>query len=312
MKPVPWSQVRRLLVTRTDHLGDLVVSTPALKALRRHLPQAQIWCLVSGPAVSLAQNWADTVLTLADPLPSNLDAALGLSPRSATYRILRRSQAKYRIGYSYAERPLARLTCWMSLTHHWTTSLQKPLRQGLKVPHEAEVVAQFLEATGLGPVEIRPEFPLSPAMEQWGKDKVRGRIVIHFAPRWGRLQDFCEMARRLAPAVVTYGPLEKALLPDTLPAIEGVEWLGDLSLPQWGAVLGGGAALVSTDTGAVHIAAARGTPVVVVHLPQHYALCSQQWYPWGVGWRAVKHGPQLADRVVAAVHELVRPQCAGS
>ena len=43
MKQVPWAQVRRLLVTRTDHLGDLVVSTPGLKALRRHLPQAEIW-----------------------------------------------------------------------------------------------------------------------------------------------------------------------------------------------------------------------------------------------------------------------------
>jgi ADP-heptose:LPS heptosyltransferase len=293
------------LVTRTDHLGDLVVSTPALKALRRHLPQAQIWCLVARPAVGLAQNWADTVLTPADPLPSNLDAALGLSPRSATYRLLSRTRARYRIGYTYAERPLARLNCWMNLTHCWVTSLQKPLRQGLKVPHEAEVVAHFLEATGLGPVEVRPEFPLSPAMEQWGKDKVGGRTVIHFAARWGRLQDFCEMARRLAPAVVTYGPQEKVLLPETLPALEGVEWLGDLSLPQWAAVLGGGRALVSTDTGAVHLAAARGTPVVVVHLPQHFALCSQQWYPWGVPQRSLQHGPHLTERVVAAVGELI-------
>ena len=37
MKHVPWAEVRRLLVTRTDHLGDLVVSTPGLKALRSAL-----------------------------------------------------------------------------------------------------------------------------------------------------------------------------------------------------------------------------------------------------------------------------------
>ena len=304
MKLVPWDQVRRLLVTRTDHLGDLVVSTPALKALRRHLPQAQIWCMVAPPFVSLAQHWADTVLTPADPLPSHLDAALGLSPRSSTYAILARSGARYRIGYCYAERPLARLRCWLSLTHSWTTSLQKPLRRGLKVPHEAEVVAQFLEATGLGSVEVHPEFPLSPAMEQWGRDRVGGRRVIHFAPRWGDWRKFCELALALAPVLVTYGAQERSLLPDPLPELEGVEWLGDLSLPQWAAVLGGGSALVSTDTGAVHIAAARGVPVVVVHLPQHFALCTQQWYPWGVPCRAMKHGPRLAERVLEALHEL--------
>lgn len=307
MKPVPWDQVRRLLVTRTDHLGDLVVSTPALKALRRHLPQAQIWCLVSQAAVGLAQNWADTVLTPDDPLPSNLDAALGLSPRSSTYAVLSRSRARFRIGYSYTERPLSRLRCWLSLTHTWSTSLLKPLREGQKVPHEAEVVARFLEATGLGKVEIRPEFPLSPAMEQWGKDKVRGRVVVHYAPRWGGLKPFLELARALAPVLVTYGPAEQKLLPRSLPEVEGVEWLGDLSLPQWAAVLGGGSALVSTDTGAVHIAAARGVPVVVVHLPQHYALCSQQWYPWGVPQRCLKYGPDLPQRVAAAVAELTRP-----
>jgi len=304
VKPVAWAEVRRLLVTRTDHLGDLVVSTPALKALRRHLPQAQIWALVHPSAAGLAQHWADTVLAPKDRLPPNLDAALGLSPRSSTYSILQRSQARFRIGYSYSERPLARLRCWLSLTHTWVTSLQKPLRRGQKVPHEAEVVAQFLEETGLGKVEIRPEFPLSPAMEQWGKDKVAGRRVVHFAPRWGKFADFCDMLKLWAPLVVTYGPQEQRLLPPSLPEISGVEWLGNLSLVQWAAVLGGASSLISTDTGAVHIAAARGTRVVVVHLPKHQALCSQQWYPWGVDYRSLTHGPQLGERVLQALNEL--------
>lgn len=298
MKQVPWASVRRLLVTRTDHLGDLVVSTPGLKALRRHLPQAEIWCLVAEPFRSLAQNWADHVLSPADPLPSRLDAAIGLSPRSATYKVLRKSRARYRIGYSYSERPLARLNCLLMLTHSWTTSLVKNPR------HEAEVVAQFLESTGLGRVDIRPEYPLSPALEQWGKDKVRGRVVVHFAPRWleaGR-DSFLEMLRKLAPVVVTYGAAEARLM--SFPDLPGVEWLGDLSLPQWAAVLGGGPALVSTDTGAVHVAAARGVPVVVAHLARHYKACSKQWYPWGVRAEAVILKAGWVDEMVAAVQVL--------
>ncbi|MBX3167011.1 MAG: glycosyltransferase family 9 protein [Candidatus Eremiobacteraeota bacterium] len=298
MKKVPWAEVRRLLVTRTDHLGDLVVSTPGLKALRRHLPQAEIWCLVAQPFTSLVQNWADQVLTPADPLPGRLDAALGLSPRSATYKVLRQSRARYRIGYSYSERPLARLNCMLMLTHSWTTSLVKKPR------HEAQVVAEFLESTGLGPVDIKPEFPLSPALEQWGKDKVRGRVVVHFAPRWleaGR-DKFLAMVRGLAPVLVTYGEAESKLM--SFPDVDGVEWLGGLSLPQWGAVLGGGSALVSTDTGAVHVAAARGVPVVVAHLPRHYAACVKQWYPWGVPARHVILKENWPAEVASALQQL--------
>lgn len=298
MKQVPWAQVRRLLVTRTDHLGDLVVSTPGLKALRRHLPQTEIWCLVAAPFTGVVQNWADHVLTPADPLPNRLDAALGLSPRTSTYKILKRCRARYRIGYSYAERPLARLNCFLTLTHTWTTSLQRKPR------HEAEVVAEFLEATGLGKVEIRPEFPLSPALEQWGKDRVRERVVVHFAPRWleaGR-DKFLDMVKKLAPVVVTYGAAEANLM--AFPEIEGVEWLGELSLPQWGAVLGGGPALVSTDTGAVHVAAARGVPVLVAHLPRHFAACSKQWYPWGVSGRHVILKGNWVDELVNVSREM--------
>ncbi len=298
MKKVPWSEVRRLLVTRTDHLGDLVVSTPGLKALRRLLPQAEIWCLVADPFRSLVQNWADHVLSPADPLPSRLDAALGLSPRSATYQVLRRSRARYRIGYSYSERPLARLNCLLMLTHSWATSLARKPR------HEAEVVAEFLEASGLGQVELKPEFPLSPALEQWGKNKVQSRTVVHFAPRWleaGRDQ-FLQMVRQLAPVVVTYGEAEARLM--SFPDIDGVEWLGGLSLPQWGAVLGGGSALVSTDTGAVHVAAARGVPVVVCHLPRHYSACLKQWYPWGVPAQHVVFKNGWPVEVVAALARL--------
>jgi ADP-heptose:LPS heptosyltransferase len=75
---------------------------------------------------------------------------------------------------------------------------------------------------------------------------------------------------------------EKGLVPQELPRSQGVEWLGDISLMQWAAVLGAAAVVVSPDTGAVHIAAARRRPVVTLHLAKHYHRCSQQWYPWGV------------------------------
>ena len=37
-----WSQVRRVLVVRLRSIGDTVLATPALHALRRFVPHAQI------------------------------------------------------------------------------------------------------------------------------------------------------------------------------------------------------------------------------------------------------------------------------
>jgi ADP-heptose:LPS heptosyltransferase len=314
MKPIAWSQVERLLLCRTDHIGDLVVTTPALRWFRKCLPQAHIALVVAPAARSLLEHsgWADHYWTpdqQAEIVAFGSDMAVGLSPRSATYRLLRRSGARWRAGYVYRERPLARLGCWFSLTHCWTTSLQEPLRRGLKVPHEAEVVADFVEALGLGRPEGLPEVPLAADQVAWGQQRGRGKLALHLAPRWlergWTWPDFLQLARSLAPVLVTYGPQERSLLPAELPAVEGVEWAGDLSLPQWVALLGGCQALVSTDTGAVHLAAARGRPVLVVHLPEHQALCSQQWYPLGVDHVSLVH--TAAESLISQIVEAVRP-----
>lgn len=287
MKGIPWGEIRRLVVCRTDHLGDLVVSSGTLRALRNQLPHCEIWGVVQPAARDwlLQTHWVDRVLTPEDRhlLPIfQPDLALGLSPRTATYRLLSASRARFRAGYAYWERPLSQIACAFWLTHTWRTSL----RWSPDVPHEAEVVARFVQALGLAEVDPKPEFPVPQRLEQWGREVVRGRPVVHFAPRWlhsGRsLDDFYALAQALAPCLVTVGPAERALLPPQLPALGDVEWLENLSVLEWGAVLGAASFLVSTDTGAVHVAAARGTPVIVAYLPEHFELCSRQWYPWGV------------------------------
>ena len=116
------------------------------------------------------------------------------------------------------------------------------------------------------------------------------------------------MCTQLAPLVVSLGPAERALLPQPLPQLEGVEWRQGLSLSEWGALLGGATSLVSTDTGAVHIAAARGTPVVVVHLPEHAQLCKSQWYPWGVPQRHLIHGPELEQALAQGRNRFLAPE----
>src|SRR4051794_3977670 len=54
-----WHTVDRLLVVRLDNLGDLLMTTPAIAALRAGLPSAQITLLASPSGAALAPHERD-------------------------------------------------------------------------------------------------------------------------------------------------------------------------------------------------------------------------------------------------------------
>ncbi|MBX5456746.1 MAG: glycosyltransferase family 9 protein [Thermogemmatispora sp.] len=67
--PLSSARAPRLLLLRPDHLGDLVLTTPALTALKEHCPTAQITLFV-GPwsqAIVMGHPAAERVLTCAFP-----------------------------------------------------------------------------------------------------------------------------------------------------------------------------------------------------------------------------------------------------
>ena len=43
---VPLDELREIVVFRTDHIGDLIVSTPFLRALRKAAPQARLSAVI--------------------------------------------------------------------------------------------------------------------------------------------------------------------------------------------------------------------------------------------------------------------------
>lgn len=60
-----WLSVRNLLVMRLDNIGDVIMTSPALRSLKENLPQARL-TLVASPGGSLAAEllpWIDEVLT---------------------------------------------------------------------------------------------------------------------------------------------------------------------------------------------------------------------------------------------------------
>jgi ADP-heptose:LPS heptosyltransferase len=98
--PRPLPSAPRILVIRPDHLGDLLFTTPALRVLRQHHPDARITALVGpwGAAVLSNNPHVDEVVAL--PFPG-FSRRPKLSPWQP-YGLLHRWARRLRGGYDLA------------------------------------------------------------------------------------------------------------------------------------------------------------------------------------------------------------------
>jgi heptosyltransferase II len=278
-------------------LGDLVMATPALRAIRRHLgPEVRIVGIIRPYLMDILSgtHWLDEFW------PFDPRAARPEERRWAIVRRLRREQldlcvlltnslptaamawlgaARERVGYvRYARGPL--------LTHR----LVPPRRHGRLV--ESPMVSYYLrlaEAIGCPPESPRMELATTEADEQsadrvWQSLGLRtdGRVVLMncsgaYGPaKLWPAEHFGKLARRMATeldhdVLAICGPGEAPVAREIVGRAQSprVFSLADqpLGLAATKVCLRRSRLLVSTDSGPRHIAAAFGTPVITLMGP---------------------------------------------
>jgi heptosyltransferase-3 len=356
MKSLPLAEIRSVVVIRTDHVGDLVLSTPFLRALRQGLPQARITALLPPYTCQVLQGspLVDDVLVhdrLARPVAleqvraSRPDLAISLAPRSRSYRLAWRTGARYRVGYVYASRPLANLACQAWLTHRMTVDLDRDLAAGRPIPHEIEQLQRLAGEMGLPCQEDRLELTIPQEDLDFGRHLVEGwgcqKAALHLGGGWvtegWRIRNLVRLVEGLlwstngGGVLITYGPAEETMAtrlaeglatagllgpgfripgPDSDPTPcepLPIRLAGGLTFKQWAAALAACSCVVSPDTGAVHVAAAMGRPVVAVYQACSRRLCTQQWAPWQVPHRMVTKGHPVPtmSAILQGVEELL-------
>jgi predicted lipopolysaccharide heptosyltransferase III len=293
-----WSEVRRVLVVRLRSIGDTVLTTPSLYALRRFLPHAQIDILL--------EDWVAPVLDGSDlvdrvvTLPRNSTAArarLARELRSTRYDVVynlhggttatfltRATGAKHRAGfenYQYARLhnhiAPAPLTIWQRPTLHsveqqlaligWTgvPVTDRPATR-LAVTDSASIsVAKKLEAAGLeGSESIAMIHPTAAFdTKQWAVEK------------FARVSE--ELRRRGLAPVIVVAPNEKEIAQTlTEKSSASSVTLADLSLPEVTALASRARLFVGNDSGIAHIAAATGAPCIVIFGSSN----RNHWRPW--------------------------------
>ena len=332
--PVPLDAIRRALVIKLRHHGDVLLTSPVFGVLKSHAPHVDIDALVYRETAEM--------LTLhpAIDFVHCIDRAWktrGLAGQAAAeWQLLHTlRQRRYDLLIHLTEHPrgawLARLTgCrwavapWVSGRGRWWT---RAFTHFFPTPprgkrHAVELNLDALRRIGLYPADTERSLRLVPgndaekricALLRTHDLHPKAFIHIHPASRWmfkcwtaqkmAQLIDYlADEGRRI---VITGAPRpEERRMVDQILAVSRhapVDLCGQLSLKDMAALSAQAALFIGVDSAPMHIAAAVGTPTVALFGPSGEA----EWGPW-----------QVAAQVVTSPSHLCRPcgqaGCGGS
>lgn len=311
-----WSAVRRILAVRVDNMGDVLMTTPALAAIKDTLPHAHLTLLTSPGAGGLAAHlpFVDSTLAVRAPWVKHPDGAgsAELARFAADIAQRRFDAAIIFTTYTQSALPAAMLALLakipLRLAHcrenpydlltHWVPDPEPALAR-----HEVARQLALVGHVGFATADTRLRFALRRAdveaaahrLAAAGLDAQRPYIVVHpgaSAPsrRWPA-DRFGTALRLIAqhlplPVVYTGGADERALVAlaraHAGDAVPQADLAGVLSLGELAAVIAQSALLICNNSGPAHIAAALRTPVVDL-----YALTNPQHMPWGTPARVL-------------------------
>jgi len=293
----------RILVIRVDLIGDVVLSLPAVRVLKRAYPQADIDMLVLGSSAGILagelepaqvltfdpylwrhrlglfnpRTWLEAWAFLTLLRARRYDLAISVSGDIGSI-LARLSGAPRRLGYADEAYPFM-LTD--ALPGGRYKARQHEVRYVLALA--AAVGAAVLPGDERLTLQVLPEASdRSQRLLQDGRARL-GRtgpvIAIHAGARNGQAkrwpaEHIAALADRLigetdALVVLTGAPSEAPLARAVLRQMRGdlLDLCGKTSLPELAALLAGSDLVVSGDSGPMHIACAVGTPVVALHGP---------------------------------------------
>ena len=301
----------KILLIRLRLIGDVVLTTPIIGALRRARPDAHLTYLVEPQAAPVVAGNPHLNEVVVAPLVHGFarvrqDAAMAVrlrrarfdavvdfhgGPRSSLLALA--TGAPVRIGYTIAGRG-------------WMYTRQVPRPRGHRPRHSVENQWDLAESLvpGLGrpspaahPVEMAEDPSaarrVSERLRALGVGAGHDLVVIHVGAgnefrRWPE-EAFADVVTALSSAepnrriILTTGPAQAAraeevrrlaMLRGTMPGVVAVAC--DLELGELRSLAGRATLFVGGDSGPAHIAATTATPMVVIYGPTTPLV----WGPW--------------------------------
>jgi len=297
--------VRRILVVRQhDQLGDFLLATPALRALRERFPKAYIALVVRRytAEAALHNRYIDEVIVIRETLHGWKPGEL-----PALWRKLRQgfdlAVVLNTVSHSLTSDLLAHLSgarrvlgsagrVFPGCRRNFFYNLEAPLVDGRQ--HQTDRNLDILRYLGIETQDKREVLTLLPEelapakawLREQGIDFQRPVVGLHpgagkEANRWPA-DNFAAVARRLhergIQVLLTWGPKEKTLGQRVLSEMRFQPIVAaGLRLRPLAALLAHVDLFVCNDTGVMHVAAAVGAPTLAIFGPTD----PYQWAPLG-------------------------------
>ena len=296
---------KRIIIVRMDRIGDVVLSSPAIKAVRDAYPDSRIAVLVRPYAKDVLDGnpYIDEVITydrsgkekgllgkikfIADLKNKKFDLAIILHPKNSSHILAYLAGIPKRLGYDKKSGIFL------------TKRIPHTKQYGLK--HEIDYVLGLLRYIGIEGSDKSLHMPVSRSSEErikdlFGKNGISPNdpvIVIHPAAscpsrRWA-LERFAKTSDVLAQMygariVIISGPGDDKMMGDKVAELmksKALNLAGKTSISDLASILRRSRLLISNDSGPVHISCAVGTPVISIFGRKDRGISPERWGPVG-------------------------------
>jgi lipopolysaccharide heptosyltransferase II len=311
-----WEDAKNVLCIRLDCMGDVLMCTPAIRALRGAMPGRRITLLTSSAGAAVLPFIAEVDATIVFEAPwmkssTSQDAGTVLAMAETVHACCFDAAVIF-TTYSQSALPAAML-CHLAgiplrlaycrenpyqMLSHWEPETEPEQQQRHEVQRQLDLVA----TVGGRSVDERMSFSVPQTDITWARHRLEQMHINPDQP-WVLMHPGASAASRRYPPehwarvlqmlagdgmpMVFTGNAEESVLVNGIRAAAGVpsnSLSGEVTLGQLGALIALAAVMVSNNTGPAHIAAALGTPLVSL-----YALTNPQHTPWRSPCRVLFH-----------------------
>lgn len=315
-----WMDIKKVLCIRMDSLGDVLMTTPALRAIKESRPGIHLTLLTSqaGSRITPLIPEVDQVIPYNAPWMKATKARLDSSLEHQMIAKLNQGRYDAAIIFSvFTQNPLpAALMAYLAniplrlaycrenpyqLLTDWCpeTDLVLDAHMRHEVQRQLDLVASVGFTTRNENLSVQiPEGTLDDlkvVLPRLGLELEHPWLVVHpgaSAPsRRYPMEGFAEVARRLVKdhgfqVVFTGSGWEQKLVKEIQAKMQApsISLVNKLDLTGLAGLLSLSPLLIANNTGPVHIAAALGTPIVDI-----YALTNPQHTPWNAPHRVLSH-----------------------
>lgn len=298
-------QYENILVVRLDRMGDVVLSTPALKALRDAYPQSRITFMVRPYVKDIANGnpYVDEVIVYdkAAGLLGNVkfikrlrekkfDLVVALHPTLRTNWIAFLAGIPKRLGFD------KRKKMGMLLTD------KVPDKKHLGLKHEIDYTLDMLKYIGINTKDRKLHVPVNRDSDNRAREALavggisESDTVVVINPgascpskRWP-VERFAEAAdslikKRGVKVVIISGESDKKIADNMTSCMKEkcLDLSGKTTVGDIAAILKRSKLFISNDSGPVHVACAVGAPVVAIFGRSDRGLSPRRWGPSNKG-----------------------------